>query len=114
MRVDGPGEFFAPDPVAGWEGVITALTYDEVGAPQPDDAFVLAGEYPVQYGIDSAISSESGERDLNGVIASLRGSGTVMRIWGDASCGVPDAGGCRIEVYRIQAGETVYEITPAK
>ncbi len=114
MRVDGPGEFFDPDPVDGWEGTIVSLSYNEPGAPQPDDAFILSGDYPVQYGIDSAVSVESGERDLNAVIASLHGSGKTVRIWGDVSCGVPDAGGCHIEASRIEVEGQVYEITPVQ
>lgn len=114
LRVDGPGEFFEPDPVDGWRGVIKSFSYEEPGAPQPDDAFIPAGDYPVQYGIDSAISSESGERDLSDVITSLRDTGQEVLIWGDVVCGVPDAGGCHIEVYRIEVGEEIYEISPAE
>jgi putative hemolysin len=112
LRVDGPGEFFEPDTVAGWEGSIAGLSYDEPGAPQPDDAFIPVGDYPVQYGIDSAMSEETGERDLADVIASLRDSGRMVRIWGEMTCGVPDAGGCHIEVHRIEDGVEVYQITP--
>jgi hypothetical protein len=114
LRVDGPGEFFDPDRVEGWEGTIVELTYEEPGAPQPDDAFIPVGDYPVQYGIDSAISAESGERDLGDVITTLRGSGEVVRIWGEVMCGVPDAGGCRIDVNKIETGSEVYEITPVQ
>lgn len=114
LRVDGPGEFFEPDPVDGWRGVIKSFSYEEPGAPQPDDAFIPAGDYPVQYGIDSAISSESGELDLSDVITSLRDTGQEVLIWGDVVCGVPDAGGCHIEVYRIEVGEDIYEISPAE
>ena len=114
LRVDGPGEFFEPDTVEGWEGTIIGFSYDEPGAPHPDDALVLAGDYPVQYGIDSAIAAESGERDMVDVIATLRGSGTVVRIWGEMMCGVPDAGGCHIEVYRIETSDQVYEIVPTE
>lgn len=110
LRVDGPGEFFDPEIVHGWEGTIVSLSYDEPGAPQPDDSFILAGEYPVQYGIDSAISAESGERDLAEVILALRDSGTPVRIWGEVLCGVPDAGGCSIQVYKIETDGEVYEI----
>jgi hypothetical protein len=113
LRVDGPGEFFAPDTVEGWQGTIISFSYDEPGAPHPDDAFILAGDYPVQYGIDSAISADSGERDLSGVIADLRDGAGVLRIWGQMICGVPDAGGCHIEVYRIEAGDQDYKIAPA-
>jgi putative hemolysin len=112
LRVEGSGEFFDPDEVAGWEGHILELFYDEPGAPQPDDAFIPVGDYPVQYGIDSAVSVESGERDLNEVIFTLRESGEMLRIWGEVMCGVPDAGGCRIEVDKIESGGEVHEITP--
>lgn len=114
LRIDGPGEFFEPDPVNGWRGTIKSFSYDEPGAPQPDDAFIPTGDYPVQYGIDSAISSESGERDLDGVITGLRDTGQEVVIWGEVLCGVPDAGGCHIEVYRLQVGEEIYEITTMK
>jgi hypothetical protein len=110
LRVDGPGEFFDPDIVDGWEGTIFGLSYDQPGAPQPDDFFILAGDYPVRYGIDSAISAESGERDLAEAIVNLRDSGTPLRIWGEVMCGVPDAGGCSIQIYRIETDDEVYEI----
>jgi putative hemolysin len=113
LRVDGPGDFFEADPVNGWQGKIVALEYDEPGAPQPDDAFVPAGDFPVKYGLDSAVSAESGELELAGVIITLRGSDVEIKIWGQLMCGVPDAGGCQITIYRIEAGDEVYEITPA-
>jgi putative hemolysin len=113
LRVDGPGEFFPPDRIEGWEGTIYEFSYAEPGAPQPDDAFILVGDYPVQFGIDSAISAETGERDLSKAIAELREGGEIVRIWGEMVCGVPDAGGCHIEVNRIESGGEVYEITPA-
>lgn len=114
LRVDGPGDFFEPEPVDGWRGVIKGFSYDEPGAPQPDDAFIPSGDFPVQYGIDSAISTDSGERDLNEAIAALRDTGQEVVIWGEVNCGVPDAGGCHIEVYRLGVGEEIYEITPIK
>jgi putative hemolysin len=114
LRVDVPGEFFEPDQVDGWRGFIKGLSYDEPGAPQPDDAFIPTGDYPVQYGIDSAISTESGERDLNEAIAASRNTGQEVVIWGEVICGVPDAGGCHIEVYRLGVGDEIYEITPMK
>jgi len=56
---DGPGPFFNPDPVEGWEGTV----YN--GPPGPrsggDDYFALVGDFNVQYGIwstDSAINSQ--------------------------------------------------------
>ena len=112
LRVDGSGEFYAPDAIEGWEGTVAGFSYEEPGAPQPDDAFTLGGDHPVQYGIDSAASAESGERDLDGAIATLRDSGKRVRIWGKVTWGVADAGGCRIEVYRIEDGGDVYELVP--
>ena len=47
MRPDSPGPLRNPDPVEGWEGtVITNSAWAQI-----DDAFVLAGPYPVPYGI---------------------------------------------------------------
>jgi len=114
LRVDVPGEFFEPDAVEGWEGTIIGFSYDEPGAPHPDDAFVPTGDYPVHYGIDSAIAAESGERDLSDPISMLRDSGGLIRVWGEMTCGVPDAGGCRIEAYRIESGGQVYELVPSQ
>lgn len=110
IHVDGPGEFPETDLVEGWTGTIVPLSYEEPGAPQPDDAFTLGGPYPVQYGLDSAIAATSGERDLSEVIATLGDSGAEVTIWGELACGVPDAGGCHIEVYRIETGGNLYEI----
>lgn len=114
LRVDGPGPFFEPDQVDGWQGTLVGFSYDEPGAPQLDDAFILDGDYPVQYGIDSAIAADSGDRDLAVPIEAFRDSGETIKIWGELNCGVPDAGGCHIEVYRIEAAGQVYEITPAE
>ncbi|UCD98375.1 MAG: hypothetical protein JSV42_15695 [Chloroflexota bacterium] len=44
--------FFPPDYVNGWRGIIKGLTYDEPGAPQHDDAFILVVEYPIPDGED--------------------------------------------------------------
>jgi len=111
LRVDGPGDFLASEPVDGWQGAIVSLPHDGPGAPQPDDAFVLAGDYPLHYGLDSAVAENSGELVLAPVIASLRDSQQVVRLWGQLRCGVPDAGGCHIAVERIEAGDQVYEMT---
>ncbi|MBN1310298.1 MAG: DUF333 domain-containing protein [Anaerolineae bacterium] len=112
MRVDGPGEFFVNDSIEGWEGTIVGVEPGEPGAPTIDDYFVLAGDYPVQYGIDSALADPGGERDLADEIAALRSNGQIVRIWGEMMCGVPDAGGCQIRVWKIEAGDAVYEIVP--
>jgi len=92
LRPDGPGPFFNPDPVEGWEGVIiTSSAWAQI-----DDAFVLAGGYPVHYGIDSSDATLAAE------LEGLRNTGTTIRVWGQVTCGIPDANGCRIEVTRIE------------
>ncbi len=113
IQVSGPSEFPEPQTVAGWEGRIVSLAVDRPGAPQPDDAFLLSGDYPVRYGIDSAVAEGSGELELADTIAWLRDSGQTVRLWGLLTCGVPDAGGCHIAVSRIESGEIASEITPA-
>ncbi|UCC63222.1 MAG: hypothetical protein JSV36_21225 [Anaerolineae bacterium] len=94
LRVDGPGPFFPPDPVAGWEGTLVS------GRPGPrsggDDYFVLAGDFPIQYGIDSA------DPALRAQLESLRDTGTVIRVWGELSAGVMDWNATRIQVTRIE------------
>ena len=92
LRPDSPGPFFDPDPVEGWEGVVIT---NPVWA-QIDDAFVLAGGYPVHYGIDSSDATLAAE------LEGLRNTGTTIRVWGQVTCGISDANGCRIEVTRIE------------
>ena len=92
MRPDGPGPIPNPDPVEGWEGTIVT---DSAWA-QFDDAFVLAGDYPVQYGIWSEDPS------LAAQLESYRNSGVTIRVWGQVVCGLPDANGCQIQVRRLE------------
>jgi hypothetical protein len=107
LRVDGPGDFFAPDIVDGWEGTIVGKT----GA-QYDDAFVLAGDYPIEYGISSAPAMPDGDLVLDEIIAGLRDTGTKVSVWGEMTCGIPDAGGCQIQVTKLKANGEVHEIEP--
>jgi hypothetical protein len=92
LRPDGPGPMPNPDPVEGWEGTIVTNS----DWAQIDDAFVLAGDYPVQYGI----WSEDPELEVN--LQRYRNSGIPIRVWGQLLCGVPDAGGCQIQVNRFE------------
>jgi len=94
LRPDGPGSFFDPDPVEGWEGTVYS------GPPGPrsggDDYFALVGDFNVQYGIwstDSAINSQ---------LESLRDTGTVIRVWGQVLAGIPDWNGTQIQVTRFE------------
>jgi hypothetical protein len=96
LRPDGPGPMLNPDPVEGWEGtVITNSAWAQI-----DDAFQLAGDYPVHYGIWSE------DPGLNAQLEGYRNSGTPIRVWGQVLCGVPDANGCQIQVSRLEEGSS--------
>jgi hypothetical protein len=95
LRVDGPGSFFEPDPVEGWQGTI-------VGAPPgprsggDDYLAVLVGGIPIAYGIESVDAA------LAARIESLRDTGTIVRVWGQVSAGVTDWNGTQIQVDRLE------------
>lgn len=92
MRPDSPGPLFDPDPVEGWEGkIITNPAWAQI-----DDAFVLNGNFGVEYGI------WSDDPELNAQVTRLRDTGTPVRLWGKVFCGVMDANGCQIVVSRIE------------
>jgi len=94
IRAEGPGAFFDPDPVEGWEGTIFS------GPPGPrsggDDAFVLLGDVNIWYGIWSP------DTDINNHLESLRDTGTVIRVWGEVIAGIPDWNGTQIQVSRFE------------
>ncbi|MCB9420147.1 MAG: PT domain-containing protein [Ardenticatenaceae bacterium] len=102
LRPDGPGDFFDPDLVDGWEGTLTSIVRDEPGSGG-DDVFTLTGDWPIEYGIGSLDASIQAQLD------ALRDSGTPFRIWGQLTAGVPDAGGVNIAVNRIEAAGAVTE-----
>ena len=81
------------------------LTYDEPGAPQPDDAFTLAGEYPAQYGIASYIA-ENGWPIYKEELENRRDTGQTIRVSGQLICGFPDVNGCQIQVNHIEIDGT--------
>jgi len=92
LRVDGPGEFFDPDPVEGWEGVIVS----NPPMSQYDDHFVLSGDFFVMYGIgnsDPAVEAQ---------LEELRDTMTPIQVWGELTCGVMDVNGCTIDVTRVE------------
>jgi hypothetical protein len=86
-----------PEPVEGWEGTIVELFYEEPGAPQPDDAFILAGDYPMQYGISSIIA-DTGFPIYKQALQDLRDTDQVIKISGQLICGVPVLNGCHIQI----------------
>jgi hypothetical protein len=96
LRVDGPGPFFDPDPVEGWEGTI--VSGPEGPRSGGDDCLVLStSQFMVEYGIDST------DPELSAEIAALRDTGIIVRVWGQVSAGVMDWSGTQIQVERIEA-----------
>jgi len=94
LRADAPGPFFPPDPIQPWEGTIVSLP--EGARSGGDDCFVLDGEFPIRYGIDSQNPATAAQ------LKGLRDSGTVIRISGLLNCGVPDCCGSQIQVQDLQ------------
>lgn len=101
-----PGEYRFGDAVEGWEGILISnhlwVLPDDPFVP--DDAFVLAGNHPVHYGIvgnDPAINLL--------LVEAYRDTGIGVRIWGDVACGAPepnmatpDVNYCQIHVSRLE------------
>lgn len=93
---DGLGTTSAPEVVDGWVGTLFSVSRAEPGSGY-DDYFVLDGDWPVQYGIGSPDETVQAQLD------QLRDSGTLFRIWGELTAGVPDAGGTNLMVTRLEA-----------
>lgn len=94
------------EPVEGWEGVIYARTLPPGSGG--DDYFVLAGDYPIEYGIWAR------DENLQHELERLRGSGTVLRVWGELVAGLPDWAGTQIRVERFEeAGSSSAKVPPA-
>jgi hypothetical protein len=96
-----------PEPVEGWAGTVVG---NEPGS-QFDDFFVLAGDFPVAYGIGPA-PDENGELALAGNLVQLRDSGKTIHVWGNLITGVPDAYGSQIQVTRIEVDGQTMEPVP--
>jgi putative hemolysin len=97
LRVEGPGSFFDPDPIEGWQGTIISAPYPDGPRSGGDDHLtVLVNGIPVQYGIDSTDAAVSAE------IERLRDTGTIVRVWGELNAGVIDWNATQIQVARLE------------
>jgi len=97
LRVDGPGAFFSPDPVEGWQGTIVGAPYPDGPRSGGDDYLVvLVGGIPIAYGIGST------DATLAAQIEILRDTGTIVRVWGQVSAGVGDWNGTHILVDQLE------------
>ena len=92
LREDRPGPLPDPESVDSWEGTVWAFD----PGMQYDDYFTLKGDFQVHYGINSM------DANLQAQLESLRDSGEFIRVWGQVTCGVPDAYGAQIEVTQIE------------
>jgi putative hemolysin len=97
IRLDGPGQFFEPDIVEAWEGIIIT-THNEPGSGG-DDCIVISGEFDIQYGISGA------DEAINQQIEAYKDSGQLVRIWGTLTAGIPDWNGTQIMVSKIEVVE---------
>jgi hypothetical protein len=94
IRVDGPGPFFPPESVEGWQGTLVTMRTEPGSGP--DDAFVLGGDWPLHYGVWSE------NTELAAQLESLRDTGQSFRVWGTLTAGIPDANVTQIVVTRIE------------
>ncbi|KPL21082.1 MAG: hypothetical protein AMJ93_10440 [Anaerolineae bacterium SM23_84] len=91
LRVDEPGATSEPDPIEAWEGTIFSTPENA----QYDDYFVLAGDFPVRYGLDSS------DPALVSQLQGLRDTDSIVRLWGRLTCGVPDVNAAQIGVIAV-------------
>jgi len=93
LRKDSSREFFDPDPVEGWKGILVSNTFN-MGLTT-----VLVNTeipFPVCFGLDST------DPEISAQFEALRDSGTVVRIWGDLSAGVMNTNATSIMVTGIE------------
>jgi putative hemolysin len=97
IRLDGPGDFFEPDMLEGWEGtIITTSTEPGSGG---NDCIVVSGEFDIQYGISGA------DETISQQIEEYKDSTQLVRIWGTLTSGIPDWNGTQIMVSKIEPAE---------
>ena len=99
LLAEGPSSAPTFDLVEGWEGVVFNYPY---GA-QFDRYFALVGDFPGAYGVGHGIDSR--DPTLEAQLQSLGDSRTVIRIWGELTCGVIAPFGSQIVVDRIEIVE---------
>jgi len=93
LREDGPGEFFDPDPVEGWDGILVSSTFN-MGLTT-----VLVNTevpFPVYFGLDST------DPEISAQFEALRDSGAVVRVWGELYAGVMNTNATSIMVAGIE------------
>ena len=87
-----------PDQVEGWKGVVGCAQQLNAAAPESCDAtaFLLAGGFPVEF------DTWTLEENIQTQLAQLRGTGSVVRLWGTVTTGIPVFNGAQIKVTRLE------------
>ncbi len=93
LRVDGPGEFYDPEPVEGWEGILVSSAFN-MGLFTV--LVTTEGPFPIYYSLDSA------DPELAAQLETLRDTGATVRIWGEISAGVMGMNATSIQVTRFE------------
>jgi len=93
LRPEGPeGPFFDPDLVEGWTGSVFSTLEDA----QFDDYFVKSGSIPLRYGIDGTDAA------IQAQLEEVRDTGSIIRVWGQATCPAIDFQGTHMLVDQIE------------
>ncbi len=87
-----------PTPAPALQAFVGTLHTAEAGMPADDYMYVIA-DLPYQYGIDAEAP------DVQAQLAAYRDSGAMVQIIGSLTCGVADAGNCRIMAVHVQPFE---------
>jgi putative hemolysin len=90
------GQFQERDIVESWEGSVVCSYFNSSPTATCGNAFVLSGDFPVQFGLWSA------DVALLQEIEGLRDSGKQVRVWGQILAGVPDVNGTQIQVEKLE------------
>jgi putative hemolysin len=90
------GQFVSdPYPVESWQGKIVCSHFNSSPDNQCGNAFMLAGDFPVWYGLWSS------DPQIQAQFESLRDTEQVVQVWGEIVAGVPDVNGTQIRVNQI-------------
>jgi hypothetical protein len=93
------GPAFEPERVEGWEGTIGWLP-GPPGSQEGVHLFVLSGEFPVLYGINST------DPAIQEQLRELQNTETVVRIWGELRSRVQRMTGTLIDIDRLEILQT--------
>jgi putative hemolysin len=84
-----------PELVEGWQGEVVCSHFNSSPDNQCGNAFRLAGDFPVWYGLWSP------DAQIQTQLEALRDTDQIVQVWGEIVAGVPDVNGTQIRVSRI-------------